>query len=369
MENKIILFGATGFTGGLTLKALIKQGVRPFLLGRNVSKLKTISERYDGLDYAQADASNVGDIAGVLNIGDVLISTVGPFTRYGEAAVKAAIAKQAHYVDSTGEPGFIRKIFERYGAQAQRQGVTLLTAMGYDYVPGNMAAAVALSKASSATRVDIGYFVSGGKPSASQGTQASVMQAMLESGVYYSKGHLSEKMSQKKVRQFSIHGKKRPASLVSGSEHLSLPISYPALQEINTYLGWFGAASYIIPLGMVLHEYLFKVPGYKKCLAVMLQKYNHSEGKGPDESERIHAQTEVVAIAYDKQGKALSQATLCGVNPYDFTANMLAWTAIKGLNAEFKITGAAGPVVALGFDELLNGCKTAGLELESSVLK
>lgn len=369
MKNKIVLFGASGFTGGLTLKALVKQGVKPFLLGRNINKLKAISILYGGLDYAQADADNVAEIACVLNKGDVLISTVGPFTRCGEAAVEAAISRQAHYVDSTGEPGFIRKVFERYGALANEQGVTLLTAMGYDYVPGNMAAAAALSLASSATRVDVGYFVSGGRPSASQGTQASVMQAMLEPGVYFSRGLVSEKMNRRKVRQFLIHGKKRPASLVSGSEHLALPISYPALQEINTYLGWFGLASYVIPWGMTLQEYLFKVPGYKKGLDVFLQKYNHSEGKGPDEAERIHTRTEVVAIAYDAQGKALSEAVLSGANPYDFTADILAWTAIKGLDSAYRMTGAAGPVAALGMNELLSGCQHAGLELEVSRIK
>ena len=46
--------------------------------------------------------------------GDVLVSTVGPFQRYGEAALSAAIDTGAHYVDSTGEAPFIRRVFGEY---------------------------------------------------------------------------------------------------------------------------------------------------------------------------------------------------------------------------------------------------------------
>ena len=52
--------------------------------------------------------------------GDVLVSTVGPFARWGEPAVQAAIATGAHYLDSTGEGSFIREVFERFGPGRRR---------------------------------------------------------------------------------------------------------------------------------------------------------------------------------------------------------------------------------------------------------
>ena len=53
---------------------------------------------------------------------DVLVSTVGPFARWGEPAVRAAVAVGARYLDSTGEPPFIRRVFTEFGAPAAPLG-------------------------------------------------------------------------------------------------------------------------------------------------------------------------------------------------------------------------------------------------------
>ena len=368
MSRKIILFGATGYTGHLTARALIKFGAKPLLVGRNLHKLKTLAKELGGCEYALANIEDISSLSMLINQGDILISTVGPFTRYGETALQAAIDKQAHYVDSTGEPGFIRKVFEKYGPLAKQQNITLLTAMGYDYVPGNCAAAAALNMDSSATRVDIGYFVTGKNLSASQGTQASITQAMLEPGVYFREGRLHEKMADAKVRRFTIAGLTRPAASVPGSEHLALPSSFPQLQEINTYLGWFGNASYLMPLFSGFHALLYKLPGYYGWLDKHTQKRNNSQGKGPSAQERAHCDTQVQAIAYSPQGRALSAAALLGANPYEFTADILALTAMHGLEKGFHNTGALGPVEAFGHEQLVTLCANAGLILSTKKL-
>ena len=48
----------------------------------------------------------------------MLVSTVGPFLRWGTPAIGAAIDAGAVYIDSTGEPAFIRRVFEHYGPRA-----------------------------------------------------------------------------------------------------------------------------------------------------------------------------------------------------------------------------------------------------------
>ena len=361
MNRKILLFGATGYTGQLTANSLVKFGVKPLLVGRNTKKLETLAKELGGINFAQANVEDVSSLSTLINEGDILISTVGPFTRYGETALQAAIDKKAHYIDSTGEPGFIRKVFEKYGPLAKEQNITLLSAMGYDYVPGHCAAAAALNMDASATRVDVGYFVTEGSLAASQGTQASITQAMLEPGVFFRKGRLHEKMADAKVRRFTIAGHTRPASSVPGSEHIALPRSYPQLQEVNTFLGWFGNASYFMPLLSGLHALLFKIPGYFSLLDKFAQTRNHSEGKGPNKQERADCETQVQAITYNSQGIALSEATLLGANPYEFTADMLALAAIEGLKEGYFETGALGPIEAFGYDKLLAMCEEAGL--------
>ena len=151
MAGRIVLFGATGYTGRLTADAFSRRGVKPVLAARSVEALDALaSELGGGHETAVADVSRPETVRALVERGDVLLSTVGPFVRFGEPAVRAAIDAGAHYIDSTGEGPFIRRVFEEFGPQAERAEVVLLTAMGYDWVPGNLAGGLALQEAGEA---------------------------------------------------------------------------------------------------------------------------------------------------------------------------------------------------------------------------
>ncbi|MCW2966434.1 MAG: saccharopine dehydrogenase, partial [Solirubrobacteraceae bacterium] len=154
MAGRIVLFGATGYTGDLTARAMVARGLRPVLAARNAQRLDALAAELGGLETQVADVSAPESVRALVQRGDVLVSTVGPFVRWGEPALHAAVAGGAHYLDSTGETPFIREVFERHGPAAQAAGCGLLTAMGYDWVPGNLAGALALRDAGpAATRV------------------------------------------------------------------------------------------------------------------------------------------------------------------------------------------------------------------------
>src|SRR3954454_11513272 len=147
MPSRIVVFGATGYTGRLVAERLAGQGERPVLAGRSEERLRELSESLGGLEWVKADAMRQNSVFAAVRPGDVVISTVGPFAKWGEPAVRAAIAAGAIYLDSTGEPAFIRRVFEEFGLPAAREGAALMTAMGYDFVPGALAAALALRDA------------------------------------------------------------------------------------------------------------------------------------------------------------------------------------------------------------------------------
>src|SRR5690349_8288017 len=113
MTARIVLFGATGYTGARTAEALVARGARPVLAGRDPAKLQAIAVELGDLDTARAEVTDPRSVRELLEPGDVLISTVGPFLTLGRAAVEAAIDAGAVYLDSTGEPPFIRELFER----------------------------------------------------------------------------------------------------------------------------------------------------------------------------------------------------------------------------------------------------------------
>ncbi len=92
MPARIVVFGATGYTGRLTAEQLVAQGARPLLAGRSELRLAELAERLGGLEHRVADVDRPKSVAELLEPGDVLLSTVGPFKRWGEPAVAAAIA-------------------------------------------------------------------------------------------------------------------------------------------------------------------------------------------------------------------------------------------------------------------------------------
>jgi short subunit dehydrogenase-like uncharacterized protein len=183
MAGRTVLFGATGYTGQLTARAMVRRGTRPVLAGRSADRLQALADELGGLDTLMADIKRPDSVRALVDRGDVLVTTVGPFTQWGEPAVQAAVDAGAHYLDSAGEPRFTREVFERHGPRAQAAGCGLITAFGYDWVPGNLAGALALREAGdAAARIEIGYFAPGSSPatSLSPGTRATMVAITLE---------------------------------------------------------------------------------------------------------------------------------------------------------------------------------------------
>jgi short subunit dehydrogenase-like uncharacterized protein len=358
---RTVLFGATGYTGRLVAEAMVERGMKPVLAARSRDKLEALAEELGGgLETAVADVSDPPSVAALVEKGDVLVTTVGPFTRWGGPAAAAATTAGAHYLDSTGEPGFIREVFERYGPAAERSGAAMLTAFGYDWVPGNLAGALALRRAGDdAVRVDVGYFIRGrGTPSG--GTQASMVASMAAPGFAFRDGRVRTERAAKRVRSFQVGSKGREGVSVGSSEHFTLPRVAPQLREVNVYLGWFGPMSrpmQVFSLGTSL-------PGASRLLQTVGERFVKGSTGGPDAEARAKTGSHIVAIAYDEAGRELAEVHVKGVDGYTFTGRVLAWGAQLAAEGGLQDTGALGPVDAFGLVALTDGCRWAGLEEE-----
>lgn len=70
----------------------------------------------------------------------VLIATVGPFSTYGEPALKACAENGTHYLDITGEIPWVFKMTEKYEKVAQSTGAILISQVGIESVPSDLLA-------------------------------------------------------------------------------------------------------------------------------------------------------------------------------------------------------------------------------------
>jgi short subunit dehydrogenase-like uncharacterized protein len=359
-SDRILVFGATGYTGELTARALVERGARPLLIARNSERVTALAHELGGLDSAVADAGDPAALAELVNPGDVLISTVGPFLRFGEPAVQVAAEKGAHYLDSTGEGPFIQRVFEHWGPIAARKDAGLLSAFGFDFVPGSLAGALALERAGeNATRLDVGYFVTGFGTSG--GTQASLAGMMLEDGFAYIDGTVQTARTGRRIETFDVSGRPLTAVSIPGGEHFALPASYPQLRDLDVFLG----APPALARGLAASA-LFATPARQiqplKALSLAAAGFliKGSTG-GPSAEQRAASSSTVVANAHSASGDLLASVTLGGPDPYDFTASALAWGAITVAQGGLRATGGLGPVAAFGLDALTAGCTSIGL--------
>ena len=127
----LALFGATGFTGGLAAEYLARNapaGLRWALVGRNRGRLEDVRARLARLDgtapapeLLEADAADRTPLDAVAAAARVVVTTVGPYALYGEPLVAACAAAGTDYVDLTGEPEFVDRMWIEHHAEAQKQ--------------------------------------------------------------------------------------------------------------------------------------------------------------------------------------------------------------------------------------------------------
>jgi short subunit dehydrogenase-like uncharacterized protein len=366
---RIVLFGATGYTGRRTAQMMVQRGLRPVLAGRDPARLAALAERLGGLETARADVTEKNPVAALVGRGDVLVSTVGPFLQLGSAAVAAAVGAGAIYLDSTGEPTFVREVFERYGPEAERSGAALITAFGVDYVPGVLAGALALQAAGgAASRVDIGYFILGGGrgQAFSRGTLRSVMGMALEKNHAWRDGELRTEPAGARLRTFDVAGRPRPGVTIGGSEQFALPRFAPGLQTVDVYLGWFGSASQALHVASRITPVLGRVPGTARALAAVAGLVTRTASEAPSDEALAGMRSHVVAEVFDGSGTLLARTHLVAPDAYALTANLLAWAAGRAAEHGVRGSGALDPVAAFGLDELRSGAAESGMVEETS---
>jgi short subunit dehydrogenase-like uncharacterized protein len=143
-EFDIVLYGATGFVGKLTAEYLARAGgdARIALAGRSTDRLRairdTLGESARSWQLLTADASSPKTLDAMAEQTQVVVTTVGPYTRYGLPLVAACAAAGTDYADLTGEPPFIRESIDLYHKQAQDTGARIVHACGFDSIPSDL---------------------------------------------------------------------------------------------------------------------------------------------------------------------------------------------------------------------------------------
>jgi short subunit dehydrogenase-like uncharacterized protein len=186
----LVLFGATGFTGRLTAEYLARSlagdratACRWALAGRNRAKLEAVRSDLAAVDPAladlpllHADVTDPQSLRAVAESARVVITTVGPYIEHGEPLVAACAEAGTDYVDLTGEPEFVDRMYVAHHARAVETGARIVHACGFDSVPHDLGAWFTVRQLPEGVPLRVrGMLRAGGRPSG--GTFASAMTA------------------------------------------------------------------------------------------------------------------------------------------------------------------------------------------------
>ncbi len=139
----IVVYGATGFVGALVaghLAAHAPAGTRIALAGRSRERLEAVRARLGvpGWPLVVADATDDAAVRDLAASAHVVLTTVGPYARYGHALAHACATAGTDYVDLTGEVLFARASADANHEPARSTGARIVHSCGFDSVPSDL---------------------------------------------------------------------------------------------------------------------------------------------------------------------------------------------------------------------------------------
>ncbi len=142
-EFDIIIWGATGFTGKLVVEYMQRNygggNLTWAMAGRNISKLTGVRDLYGtNVPLLEANALDPQALGELVAKTKVILTTVGPYARYGSELVAACAAHGTHYCDLTGEVHWMHKMIHTHQEQARESGARIVHTCGFDSIPSDL---------------------------------------------------------------------------------------------------------------------------------------------------------------------------------------------------------------------------------------
>lgn len=144
-EHDLVVFGASGFVGRLTAAYLAEHalaGTRIALAGRSRERLEAVRETLPGTarewPVIVADSLDEQAVAALAASARIVVTTVGPYARYGLPLLVACADAGTHYADLTGEVLFMRRAIDAADARAKATGARVVHTAGFDSIPSDL---------------------------------------------------------------------------------------------------------------------------------------------------------------------------------------------------------------------------------------
>ncbi len=362
-RGPVAVYGATGYTGRLVAAELARREADFVLCGRDPAKVERLAAEVGGAATAVAALDDQAALRRAFEPCAAVISCAGPFVLYGEPVLRAAVDAGAGYVDSTGEQPFMRAVFDLHGRAAEAAGVPLVTAMGFDYVPGDMIAALTAAGLGRLDEISLAYGVRSFGPS--RGTAASAIGQLSGDDVEWRGGALVA--ASQRVR--------RPDHDFGGEIGRQRMTRYPAGEQItvprhvetaNVHTALTAATSSghprlapLVGLTMPVLQRLLRTRAKG-----LIERAVARMPEGPDLEQRRRARFQIDCEA--RAGTRVRRGTIRGTDVYGLTAVTLVEGALRLAAPGYERSGALAPSQAFDPADFLEAIAPTGIRYELS---
>ncbi len=251
-SSRVVLYGATGFTGELTAREMARRGMRPVLAGRAPKRLEKLAAELGGLEVAVADVTEPRTVKALVERGRRARHDRRAVRALGRAGADGG-ADEASPLPRRDRREHVHppRVRVRRAAR-QARGRRAADGDGLRLGAGQPRGSARAARGGRRMRGACGSATSSTPRPAATASRArsaaararSAAGAMLDSGFAFRGGKLVDERPARRVSSFETHdGRREPAISVASSEHFTLPRIAPGLDEVDVYLGWFGAAS------------------------------------------------------------------------------------------------------------------------------
>jgi short subunit dehydrogenase-like uncharacterized protein len=368
-EKKVIVYGASGYTGRLICEYLREFNLPFIAAGRDKARIQEALDRVPGIDTVEHEIVEVAHEAGPLTElfagASVVCNTVGPFAQYGGEVVEACIETGCHYLDTTGEQDWLIDCDENYGARMAAKGLLLAPGIAQMYTTGEIAAGICLETPGLDT-LDILVFWKGLPTVAS--TRTILVNAALAKAHYLEQNSYVEWPADGGLHDVVVPGQHETGLALpwGGTSH---PVWFkrdPRVANVKVLGGVFdrGLMQGVPLIVKAVVEQIQDLPAEEKYRVLTEQASAVMSQMPPRENTRINTSLDSVH-ASGPLGRA--HCVIHGNSNYKQTGLLQAYGAYSLLQQPPKRAGFASGCQAFGHRELLGVLRSFGLVMEPTL--
>jgi len=363
----VVVYGVSGYTGRLICEYLREYNVPFIAAGRDRARVQEVVDKIPGIETADYEVVEVEHTVEALTAlfadAQVICNTVGPFIKFGDVVVEAALASGAHYLDTTGEQDWMMAAKEKWGTAFAEKGLLLSPGVAQMYTTGEIAANICLETPGLDT-LDILVLWKGFPTYASMQTIFTILKA----DWFYLEQNRYQKWPADQTFEVSIPGQHETGIALpwGGTAHPVWFKDDPRVATVKAAGGVFDRSvmETVIATTKMFEEQIKPLPPAEQEAALAQVAGSVQANMPPRENPRINTSLDSV---YASGPLGRSHCVIHGNSNYKQTGLLQAFAAYSLIQQPPHRVGFASACQAFGHRELLGVLRSFGLVLDPVV--